>query len=76
MVGIVDYGMGNLLSVYNAIEMCGSKMKIIQVPEELPMVDKIILPGVGAFFDCMKNLHERGFVSELNEQVLNKKNQY
>ncbi len=43
MVGIVDYGMGNLLSVYNAIEMCGSKMKIIQVPEELPMVDKIIL---------------------------------
>ena len=38
MIGIIDYGMGNLLSVYNAIEICGANVKIINYPEELTKV--------------------------------------
>ncbi len=69
MIGIIDYGMGNLLSVYNAIEICGANVKIINYPEELTKVDKIILPGVGAFANCIKNLNEKGFIDALESEV-------
>ena len=69
MIGIIDYGMGNLLSVYNAIEMCGANVKIINYPEELTKVDKIVLPGVGAFANCIKNLNEKGFINALESEV-------
>ncbi len=70
MIGIVDYGMGNLLSVYNALEMVGSEAKICQHPEELREVERIVLPGVGAFRDCMLNLKAGGFIDILNEEVI------
>ena len=70
MIGIVDYGMGNLLSVYHALEMIGAEPKICQNPGELGEVDRIVLPGVGAFRDCMTNLREKGFVAALEEVVL------
>ena len=71
MIGIVDYGMGNLLSVYNALEMLGAEAKICQHPEDLNSVERIILPGVGAFRDCITNLVERFFVEALDEATLN-----
>jgi imidazole glycerol-phosphate synthase subunit HisH len=70
MVGIVDYGMGNLLSVYNAVEMVGGEATICRTPEALKDVDRIILPGVGAFRDCIANLRQQGFVEALEEEVL------
>jgi glutamine amidotransferase len=70
VIGIVDYGMGNLLSVYHAVEMAGEDPIICQRPEELKKVTAIILPGVGAFRDCMKNLREKGFAEMLGEEVL------
>lgn len=69
MVGIVDYGMGNLLSVYSALEMVGAEPMLCQHPEELRDVERIILPGVGAFRDCMETLRTQGFVDALNEAV-------
>lgn len=69
-VGIVDYGMGNLLSVHSAFEMFGVDVKIISKAENLSDCEKIVLPGVGAFGDCMKNLENKGFVKKLNEEVL------
>ncbi len=73
MIGIVDYGMGNLLSVFHAVEMVGEEPKIIQDPRDLRNVDRIILPGVGAFRDCVQNLRRLGFVEALEEEVLSKK---
>jgi len=70
MIAIVDYGMGNLLSVNNAFEMLGARAHICSDPEQLRDADRIILPGVGAFRDCISNLTKRGFVKALNEEVL------
>lgn len=73
MIGIVDYGMGNLLSVKNAFDYLGESVMTISDPADLESVDKIVLPGVGAFGDCVKNLNEKGFKSALNYLVLEKK---
>jgi len=73
MVGIVDYGMGNLQSVKNALDYLGESAKVCTSPTELDEVEKIVLPGVGAFPDCMKNLKEKGFISALNKSVLEEK---
>jgi glutamine amidotransferase len=68
-VGIVDYGMGNLRSVYNALDILGASAQLCQDPEQLRHLERIILPGVGAFGDCMANLHRAGFVEALDEEV-------
>ena len=73
MIGIIDYGMGNLLSVKNAVEYLGFDTILISSPEEIISCDKLILPGVGAFPHCMRNLQEKGFINQLNEEVLVKK---
>lgn len=72
MIGIVDYGMGNLKSVFSAFDYLGADIKIIAHPEELAAVDKIILPGVGAFEKCKENLDKAGFTEALQEYVINK----
>lgn len=48
-VAIVDYGMGNLRSVQNAVTHVGGKSIVVVEPKELAIYTKIILPGVGAF---------------------------
>ena len=69
-VGIIDYGMGNLFSVASALETIGADIKICQNPETLKEVDRIILPGVGAFKDCIDTLTQSGFKEALNIEVL------
>lgn len=69
-IGIVDYGMGNLLSVCHAVEVAGGEFQICSIPEELNRVERIIIPGVGAFGDCMRNLKERGLIEILHRIVL------
>lgn len=71
MIGIVDYRMGNLLSVFNAVEMCGEDAIICETPGMLADVDRVILPGVGAFGDMMENLKKFGYLSALEEAVFN-----
>lgn len=73
MVGIVDYGMGNLLSVYNAFDYLGEEVKICSIPEDLDDVDRIVIPGVGAFQDCISLLTEKGFVVALEKYVIHEK---
>jgi glutamine amidotransferase len=58
MIAIVDYGMGNLRSVHKAAEQVGAEAKIVSTAREIMDATKIILPGVGAFRDCMRNLTE------------------
>ncbi len=70
MIGLIDYGMGNLLSVRHALEMVGAEVVICREGEELTEVERIVLPGVGAFRDCMMNLKKRGLIEALEEAVL------
>ena len=73
MIGIIDYGMGNLLSVKNAVAYLGFDVEIISNPNNLGEYEKLILPGVGAFPDCMNNITQKGFVQTLNKEVLENK---
>ncbi|MDP2684778.1 MAG: imidazole glycerol phosphate synthase subunit HisH [bacterium] len=74
MIVIVDYGLGNLFSVQKAFEMIGVDVKVSSDPNDLAGADRIVLPGVGAFGDGMKNLKSLGFVESLtNEVIKNKK---
>ena len=73
MIGMVNYGMGNLLSVKNAFEFLGEDVETVSEPQALEAMDKIVLPGVGAFGDCTRNLKSKGFTDALNYQVLEKK---
>ena len=58
MIGIIDYGMGNLFSVHNAVQKLGFDVLISSDPVKLEQCQKLILPGVGAFGDMMKNIKE------------------
>ena len=68
-IGIIDYGMGNLGSVSNACRFLELPAVIITSPDELAACDAIILPGVGAFGDCMKNLSDQGFVDPIRQWI-------
>ncbi|WP_375722906.1 imidazole glycerol phosphate synthase subunit HisH [Arcobacter sp. KX21116] len=67
MIGIIDYNMGNLASVYNACHLLDAKASIVKDPNELKNFDRIILPGVGAFADAMSNLNETGMYQAIHE---------
>ncbi len=72
MIGIINYRMGNLQSVKNALDHIGSPSRIIHAPEDFEGCSKLILPGVGAFGQAMKNLSEFSLRSGLDEYVLGK----
>lgn len=65
MIAIIDYGMGNLGSVANACAFGERDASIIRLPAELDRCRAVILPGVGAFGDCMKHLDQHGFIVPL-----------
>ena len=65
MIGIIDYGMGNLRSVQKAFERLGHEAAILRTPAQLDQAHKLILPGVGAYADAMLHLRERGWVQPL-----------
>lgn len=67
-VAIVDYGMCNLDSVARAVEECGGDPIITDRPDDLRDAERLILPGVGAFPDGMKNLRARGLEEALQQQ--------
>jgi glutamine amidotransferase len=59
-VALVDYDAGNTLSVIRALEKVGAKVDLTPDPERVLAADAVVLPGVGAFGDCMRKLRERG----------------
>lgn len=70
MIGIIDYGMGNLASVSNALNSINEANTIVSTPEELGAVEKAILPGVGAFGDAMASLNAKGLSDAIREFTL------
>jgi imidazole glycerol-phosphate synthase subunit HisH len=65
MIAIIDYGMGNLRSVQKGFERVGCDAVVTADPKVVLEADKIVLPGVGAFPDCMRNLEQGGFIEPL-----------
>ncbi|HNX69384.1 MAG TPA: imidazole glycerol phosphate synthase subunit HisH [Candidatus Omnitrophota bacterium] len=72
MIAIIDYGMGNLRSVSKALESLGAKCRICTRGKDLACATQVILPGVGAFGDAMKELKARGFLDPVRELVARK----
>lgn len=68
-VGIIDYGGGNLRSVANALLALGQEPQIVASPEHLGDATHLILPGQGAFGDCMERLRTHGLDSLLQEWI-------
>ena len=73
MIVIVDYGMGNLGSIFNMFKKIGVKAKITSDLEEIRLASKILLPGVGAFDNAMKRINENGHRDVLNYKALEEK---
>lgn len=69
MIVIIDYGMGNLKSVYNALKKIDCECKISSKVEDIKNADGLILPGVGAFPDCMDNLNKANLPAVIKEEV-------
>lgn len=65
MINIIDYEMGNLRSVQKAFESFGCAARVSADPADIATADKLVLPGVGAFRDCIHNLRAGGFVEPL-----------
>lgn len=69
MIAIVDYGMGNLRSVWKAFRYLGAEAKLTQSPRDVREAAGIVLPGVGAFRDCMANLESHGLLDPIVKAI-------
>lgn len=67
---VVDYGVGNLLSVRRGLEYCGAKVVLSADPGQLLAAERVVLPGVGAFRDAMQALEQRGLTAPLRQVAL------
>lgn len=68
-VVLVDYGVGNLLSVRRALARCGGEVEVSADPDVIREAGHVVLPGVGAFGDCVSELHSRGLATPVVEHV-------
>ena len=68
-VAVVDYDAGNTLSVTRALEKVGAKVDLTPDPGRVARADAIVLPGVGAFGDCVRKLEERGMDGACREAI-------
>ena len=73
MIAIIDYGAGNLRSVQKACQFVGADAIITSSPDEIRSADHVILPGVGAFGDCMASLEKSGLVEVIKEVAISGK---
>ncbi len=69
MIALIDYGMGNLRSVEKALQHVGGKVRMIKTADELIHADRAVLPGVGAFADCMRNLKKQKLIDPLKSFI-------
>jgi glutamine amidotransferase len=69
MIAIIDYGMGNLRSVQKGFEHTGHEAVVTGDAKTVLNADKVVLPGVGAFSDCMKNLEQYGLIDAVRASI-------
>ena len=73
MIGIVDYGSGNIQAIYNIFKRLKIDTCFVKEPKDVPLASKLILPGVGAFDEAINKLDQSGLRNALDEAVLQKK---
>ena len=69
MIAVIDYGMGNLRSVQKALEHVGANVVVTNDPNLIISADSVVLPGVGAFKDCMANLTQLKLVDPIRKFI-------
>jgi glutamine amidotransferase len=69
MIAIIDYGMGNLRSVQKAFETAGHQAAVTRDPRVIADAGHVVLPGVGAFADCMANLETYGLAEPIRKAI-------
>lgn len=69
MIAIVDYGMGNLRSVQKAFEAVGHRAVVTQASSTIADATHVVLPGVGAFGDCMAHLEQSGLLEPIRKTI-------
>jgi len=69
MIAIIDYGMGNLRSVHKALEAVGADAVVSSRPQTILDADSVVLPGVGAFKNCMDNLDRLGLIDVVRKSI-------
>jgi glutamine amidotransferase len=69
MIAIIDYGMGNLRSVQKGFERMGHEAVVTREAHTILDASKVVLPGVGAFPDCMRNLEEYGLIDAVLQSI-------
>ena len=72
-ISIIDYGVGNVMSVICAFQKVGCAVKIISTPEEIAQAESLVLPGVGAFGEGMKNLEKRNLIPAIKQHISKEK---
>ncbi len=68
-VCVIDYGMSNLLSISRALEAIGGEVKIATTPDDIKNAERLVLPGVGAFPQGIKELKERNLFHPIIEYI-------
>ena len=69
MITIINYGAGNLFSVEKALSALGADVRVSSTASDILSADKIVLPGVGAFGDCMEQLNASGLIPAIRDGV-------
>jgi len=69
MIALIDYGAGNLRSVFKALESVGGDVKLVETAEEIAAADAVILPGVGNFGDGMNKIRERNLEQPILDAI-------
>ena len=69
MIGVLNYGLGNINSISNIIKHVGGESRIISKHDDIEGIKKLIIPGVGSFDHGMQGLHDGKWVELLNEMV-------
>ncbi len=69
MIALLDYGSGNLRSVHKALRSVGAEVRLAQRPEEMAATNAVVLPGVGAFDDCMHALDRQGLLAACRDFI-------
>ena len=73
MIGIIDYGSGNIQAIRNIYKRLKIETFIVKGPQDVPLATKLVLPGVGAFDEAIGKLDQSGLRNALDEAVLQKK---
>jgi glutamine amidotransferase len=69
MIAIIDYGMGNLRSIHKAFEHVGHPACVTRSPAAIADASHVVLPGVGAFPDCMRNLDRFNLIEPIHQAI-------